>query len=145
VWEQSCGDRVDGINQGIGWRTYVVDNLQRIAAVHRAQGDLAEARRKEEEALAILDRIGERLWVPVGRLALAWQSIEEGHPIEAEQIAREPLTSSRRSGTLTKKPWPAVLLLAPSSTKARSRKRNKPRTAPPLWPRKARLNPYACR
>jgi len=75
------------INQQIGTPREVAGNLYGIGRVLLAQGDLAGARKKEEECLAITQRIGERLEVPEVRLVLAWLSIEEGDPGQAERTA----------------------------------------------------------
>jgi tetratricopeptide (TPR) repeat protein len=77
------------INQQIGQQSNQADNLDGIARILRAQGDLAEARQKEKEALAMVERIGERVSVPDGRLMLAWLSLDEGRPADAEKMARE--------------------------------------------------------
>jgi ATP/maltotriose-dependent transcriptional regulator MalT len=75
------------INQQIGSPREVAGNLYGVARVLLAQGDLAGARKREEECLAIVQRIGEYLEVPEVRLVLAWLSIEEGDPGQAERTA----------------------------------------------------------
>jgi tetratricopeptide (TPR) repeat protein len=53
------------------------------------QDDLAGARKSQEEALAIREKLGEKGSIAESRLALAALSLEEGRPADAEVGARE--------------------------------------------------------
>jgi eukaryotic-like serine/threonine-protein kinase len=57
----------------------------------KTQGNLEQARKAHEEALAIRNKIGEKVTVGDSLLALAALSIEEGHPADAEQPARQSI------------------------------------------------------
>jgi len=62
-----------------------------MASVIERQGDLATARQRQEEALAIRKEIGEKATQAESLLALADLTMEEGHPKDAETLARQPL------------------------------------------------------
>ena len=57
----------------------------------KTQGNLQQARKAHEEALAIRNKIGEKVTVGDSLLAIAALSIEEGHPADAEQPARQSI------------------------------------------------------
>jgi serine/threonine protein kinase/tetratricopeptide (TPR) repeat protein len=57
----------------------------------KTQGNLEQARKAHEEALAIRNKIGEKVTVGDSLLALSALSIEEGHPVDAEQPARQSI------------------------------------------------------
>jgi tetratricopeptide (TPR) repeat protein len=89
VGAQARFEEALAISQQIGSQREVAANLHGIANVLRAHGNLVEARKKEGECLAIFERIGQRIDVLESRLALAWLSIEEHDPGEAERTALE--------------------------------------------------------
>ena len=62
-----------------------------MASVIKCQGDLATARQRQEEALAIRKEIGEKATRAESLLALADLTMEEGRAKDAETLARQAL------------------------------------------------------
>lgn len=79
-----------GVQRGLAYALYVQGQIL------EAQGDLAGARKAHEDALAIRTRMGEKSTIAESRLRLAILSIEEGHPADAEQPAREIIPQARQ-------------------------------------------------
>jgi tetratricopeptide (TPR) repeat protein len=69
--------------------------LLKIAGVLLHQGDLDEARRRQEQAIALEDQIGEKISAAGGRAMLARTLLEMGRAAEAEPLARAAAAAAR--------------------------------------------------
>jgi tetratricopeptide (TPR) repeat protein len=68
-----------------------MDDLGRRGRILAAQGDLAGARAKQQEALAVAQKTGAKAQAAQSRLDLAQLDLEEGKPAQAEQPIREAM------------------------------------------------------
>ena len=75
-------------------RAYALSGLGQIAL---AQGDLAQARKAEQEALTIRTEMGDELNTASSRLDLAMVSIEEGRAADAEASLRQAVDVLRKT------------------------------------------------
>jgi len=79
------------MNREIGDKRTMGFAMSELGSIFSALGNLAEARRKNEEALAIWTELGNRVFVESTQLDLADLLTEGGHPEEAESRARAAL------------------------------------------------------
>ena len=79
--------RIPKMDRGIGDKSLSDYALSELGLILASQGDLAAARSKQEEALALRQQIGEKVTAGESQLALAELLLEEGTP-EAESVAR---------------------------------------------------------
>ena len=63
-----------------------------VASILRAQGDLAGARSRQEQALALQEQSGGKTAAALCRQDLARTALEQGRPAEAEALARAAAT-----------------------------------------------------
>jgi DNA-binding winged helix-turn-helix (wHTH) protein/tetratricopeptide (TPR) repeat protein len=68
-----------------------MDDLGRRGRILAAQGDLAGARAKQQEALAVAQKTGAKAQAAQSRIDLAELDLEEGKPAQAEQPIREAM------------------------------------------------------
>jgi hypothetical protein len=63
-----------------------------------ARGELDQARKRHQQALALRDEIGEAGTAAESRLALAVLSIDESHPADAQSLAQQAAEEFRKEG-----------------------------------------------
>jgi eukaryotic-like serine/threonine-protein kinase len=58
----------------------------------KAEGDLAEARKQYDQALALRNKLGSQMLAAESQVEIAELTLDEGHPIQAEPLLRSAIT-----------------------------------------------------
>jgi hypothetical protein len=120
------------IKRAIGYQRGIAYDLAGLSQISEAENDLENARKEQEEALAIRNKIGEKHNAAQSMLGLAALRLEEGNPAEAEALAVQATEQLKSQSSPADEADGQIVLAAAGWRKGNSPRHKQRSDAPPL-------------